>query len=488
MNNHRTRPLRLFGQSFVTALGLASLAGPCAADVMSELDSNSYAQNMTVEKHLFDGMNRRTKFQFMTQGNRRYLFQGDANGHSIVIDVSDAMYPRVISEYQFEGFQIQLAYNEFVDKWILITSAAPAMTDITRGENKDLPGLRGIKIYDATDPTAITHISDWSTDKGNPARTLQTGSGTHRNFYDGGRYAYLDTAPDNSYVNYEYARANGLQIIDLSDPSNPQWVADWWIEGMREGEEEAYREWPHAGDVDSVASMHGAFVPPMRIEEGGKYSYSAWGSYGVIIHDLSDIESPQIAGRWSPGYKKGGIQFHAVDSTRVDRGFVIASPEPIKPECMESWHDVYILDVTDPENIEPLATLPVPEPPDTAPYRTFCEKRGRFGTHNAPHVKAPGKVDPNFTCYTYFNAGLQCFDITNPREPIISAYFIPRQGGDLRRPPSYYRDTDNVFIEWDRSLIWLATTTGIYLLSSPDLGEPIFERRPVESWSLPSLN
>lgn len=135
-----------------------------------------------------------------------------------------------------------------------------------------------------------------------------------------------------------------------------------------------------------------------------------------------------------------------------------------------------------------MAALPVPQPPETAPYGNFCEKRGRFGTHNAPHVKAPGNVDPNLTCYTYFNAGLQCFDITNPREPTISAYFIPRQGGDLREPPSYYRDTDNVFIEWDRRLIWLATTTGIYLLSSPELGEPILEPRPVESWSLPSLN
>ena len=72
--------------------------------------------------------------------------------------------------------------------------------------------------------------------------------------------------------------------------------------------------------------------------------------------------------------------------------------------------------------------------------------------------------------------------------PFISSYFIPPQGGDLEVPKSYTRNTDNVFIEWDRKLIWTATDTGLYLLTTPELGDPILESAPVTEWNLTDLN
>ena len=172
----------------------------------------------------------------------------------------------------------------------------------------------------------------------------------------------------------------------------------------------------------------------------------------------------------------------------MDRGILLAAPEALAPDCNEPYHDTYILDVSDPSQPTALSTLPVPQPPAEAPYTDFCQKRGRFGPHNAPHIKAPGKVDPNFTCYTFFNAGLQCYDISDPKKPTIAAYFIPPQGGDLEDPGSYTRNTDNVFIEWDRKLIWVATDTGLYLVTSPQLGEPVLEPMAVTEWTLQGLN
>ena len=68
------------------------------------------------------------------------------------------------------------------------------------------------------------------------------------------------------------------------------------------------------------------------------------------------------------------------------------------------------------------------------------------------------------------------------------AYFIPPQGGDLKKFGSYDRTVDNVLIEWDRNIIWAATDTGLYALSCPNLGKPILDPMPVAEWSLDKLN
>jgi len=58
----------------------------------------------------------------------------------------------------------------------------------------------------------------------------------------------------------------------------------------------------------------------------------------------------------------------------------------------------------------------------------------------------------------------------------------------LKQFGSYDRTVDNVFIEWDRNIIWTATDTGLYALSCPNLGKPILDPLPVAEWSLDKLN
>jgi uncharacterized protein (TIGR02246 family) len=471
-------------------------------DSLPYLDQNTYVHHMAIRAHLA-GQDRRYKMQMWAEGERRYIFQGGSpRGH--VIDVTDPLDPTVIAESAFEGRQIQLAYNESIDKWILMTGAAPPLIRASKeyphgkyddptaySRVKDYEGLRGVRFYDATDPLNLTLLSEFSTDLGDPARTLQTGGGTHRDYYDGGRYAYLDAAPDDSFANQESpvrVHTHGVMVVDVADPSEPKHVSTWWMPGQRSEETEAYEQWREHGDQHSFTGMHGAFYVPEKSEDGGRYSYSPWGSLGVLIHDLENIEQPRLVGRFQAPYQPGAIAFHAVDPSRVDRGILLAAPEALAPDCNEPYHDTYILDVTDPSQPTALSTLPVPQPPADAPYEDFCQKRGRFGPHNAPHIKAPGNVDPNFTCYTFFNAGLQCYDISDAKKPTIAAYFIPPQGGDLDDPGSYTRNTDNVFIEWDRKLIWVATDTGLYLVTSPQLGEPVLEPMAVTEWTLQGLN
>src|SRR5215831_5504629 len=136
------------------------------------LDRNSYAKNMRVLGVFQLGEERGHKLQMMAVGSRRYILQ---NGD--VIDVSDPRAPKLVKHAAFRGSQLQVAYNRKLGKWILVTGASSPITSSTptapNGKHDDPsliektkqgPGLRGIRIWDATDPANIVLLSEFATD------------------------------------------------------------------------------------------------------------------------------------------------------------------------------------------------------------------------------------------------------------------------------------------------------------------------------------
>ena len=466
---------------------------------LTYLDRRMYIRNMEIIAHILPGKDRGGKMQMMSAGTQRYLFQqGD------VFDVTNARNPKLYNQHGFQGSQLQLAYNAKLKKWILMTGAGAPITSSTptapNGKYddpklldawKNYKGLRGVRFFDATAPSKILKLSEFSTGA--------TGSGTHRNYYDGGQYAYLDTAPDDTFIHQPwYARPliNGNMIVDASDPANPKEVSMWWVPGSRKGEEAEYEKWQWSQikyehmDQTPFAGLHGPVYVPKKIEDGGNRGYGGWGCLGLIIHDLSDVKNPKVIGRFEPPpqYGSAGVAFHTIWCGMLDRGFVIGNGETTNPDCNQIYLPIWVIDVRDEKHPTPVAQFPRPVPPPEAPYRDFCFKRGRFGAHNPPHLKAPGKISANFTAYSYFIGGLRCYDVGDPYRPEEVAYFVPPQGGDLKEWGSWNRTVDNVFIEWDRNLIYCAADTGIYVLSCPSLGKPILDPMPVTEWSLPNLN
>lgn len=492
-----------------TGMALAGAAVPALANrhpkalpmSLTYLDRRTYIHNMEVIAHFAPGTRRGGKMQMMSIGNRRYMFQaGD------VLDVSDPRNPRMYNPKGFEGGQVQLAYNKNLKKWILMTGAdaakpvssvehpAPKYDDPTSvNVERNYKGLRGVRFYDATDPSKIVKLSEFSTGA--------TGSGTHRNYYDGGKYAFLDTAPDDTFIHQPYyirPLVNGNMIVDCSDPLNVKQISHWWVPGSRKGEEAEYEKWaisklvpPNvAPDQTPVAGLHGPVYVPRKIEDGGTRGYGSFGSNGMRILDVSDPAHQKEVGKFEPPpqYAGMGFGFHTIYCGILDRGFVLTNGENQNPDCNMIFLPIWVVDIRDERNPVPVAQLPRPVPPPEAPYSDFCFKRGRFGAHNPPHLKAPGKPHPDFIAYSYFNAGLRCYDIGNPYRPDEVAYFIPPQGGDLNRFGSWNRTVDNVFIEWDRNLIYCAADTGLYVLSCPNLGKPTLDPMPITEWSLEKLN
>ncbi len=67
---------------------------------------------------------------------------------------------------------------------------------------------------------------------------------------------------------------------------------------------------------------------------------------------------------------------------------------------------------------------------------------------------------------------MQFFDVSDPADPEVSAYFVPKAYGRDTADYAYGNQTHGVYVEWDRNIAWALTNHGIYALSSKVLGKP----------------
>jgi hypothetical protein len=140
-----------------------------------------------------------------------------------------------------------------------------------------------------------------------------------------------------------------------------------------------------------------------------------------------------------------------------------------------------MIDVNDPANPTIRGTLPRPVPPHNAPFTDYCQRRGSFGPKRSGYYTQPGIGRVGIVPYAFYNAGVQIFDVSGSSDPTIVAYFVPRF--DTERVPDYARGNlaHGIYVEYDRNLIWLFANHGMYVLSTPVLGEPSFEA-PAKPW------
>ena len=91
-----------------------------------------------------------------------------------------------------------------------------------------------------------------------------------------------------------------------------------------------------------------------------------------------------------------------------ERNLLFASSEASQWGCDKTpmnWAGV--IDNKDPAKPRLMSIFPPPRPPKDAPYKSFCDKEGRFGPHNTvmelhnPDVHRQG----NHIYITWFNAG-----------------------------------------------------------------------------------
>jgi hypothetical protein len=209
---------------------------------------------------------------------------------------------------------------------------------------------------------------------------VRTGNtGTHRNSYPGGKYAYLSAGMPGF-------KGNILVILDVSDPKSPKEAGRWWMPGQKEGGPPAA---PPTG-------FHG----PAVISPDGNMASMGYGS-AVVNLDISDIAQPKPVGSltFSPPFISAGSQSQHTVLPPWDRKLLYANSEASAEDCdTDALNCAGLIDNKDPAKPRLISLFPVPVPPPDAPYKDFCDKGGRFGPHNTnqeihlPDVEKPGNL------------------------------------------------------------------------------------------------
>jgi hypothetical protein len=380
---------------------------------------------------------------------RWYLYLGHLweRGWTIV-DVTDASNPKVLKFIPGPAntWTIQMELHDN----LMITALQKFTAEW--GADPEKPFDEGILLWDISDPVNPKQLSHWKTGA----------TGTHRNGYPGGKYAYLSAGMPGF-------KGNILEIVDVSDAKNPKEAGRWWATGQKEGE-------PQTGG-GAMAGFHG---PPVI---DGRTAYMGYGS-AVVILDINDVSQPKVIGRldFNPPFKGGATSMHDVLPIPGKSALFVNSeggggdtPQQ-PPTCTGPLDFAAMVDVKDPSKPRLMSLFPLPAPPKDAPFSDFCDKGGRFGPHNTnleyhlPDVEKQGDL----IYLTYFNAGLRIYDIKDPRMPKEVGWFIPptptKRIGPL--PAKLVTQTEDVLVDTRGNIYITDKQWGLFVLRYTGEGEP----------------
>ena len=372
-------------------------------------------------------------------GGQRFLYLGHLwdNGWTVV-DVTDASKPRPLA--YIEGppntwtLQVQAADG------LLLTSMEHPPEEW--GFESAKANFEGVAIFDiGADPICPPLLGEFRTG----------GTGTHRNFYVGGRFAYLAANPQGF-------KGHLLVVLDVDDPSDPKEISRWWVPGQHVA----------GGEVpEHEYYLHGpAFVT-------GDLAYLGYGGAGLVILDVTDPEAPK---------QLGGLEFRGFGSVLgchsvvpiPGSSLVAANSEAIDEDGNEGYNYCFIVDVADPSRPVVIGSVPQPVPQSGTGLRSYFAKGGRFGPHNQHHPDN-GLVyrGADLLFMTYFNAGLRVFDITEPRAPIEVGCYVAEK--PIRRfgvmPQQLETQFEDVLVDRRGNIFCTDKNWGLFVFRADALDE-----------------
>lgn len=280
------------------------------------------------------------------------------------------------------------------------------------------PGTAGMTIWDVSDPEDPTVLGIWRTE----AR------GTHRNFYDGGRYVHAAASLPGF-------QGNIYAAIDIADPENPQLVGKWWYPGQDIGGAGGLRAGGHeAFETQRAYSGSGIFLHGGAYRSGNRV-YCPWANAGLVVLDIDDITQPRLVSNLLVHPPLGNSMAVHTAVPLPERNLVLINDEALKERRGDPPNFAAVVDISDESNPVLISLFPVPQPPDGAPADYFS-RGGRFGPHNQHQPQGQSCLAPvdGLVYLTYFNAGLQLFDITDPLSPKIVGFWIPDEPSARRGP------------------------------------------------------
>jgi hypothetical protein len=256
----------------------------------------------------------------------------------------------------------------------------------------------GVLVWSVQEPGQPTLLGSW--DSG--------GTGTHRNFYAGGRYAHLA-------ANAHGLRGHRYVVLDLADPARPVEVGEWLL--------------PEQRIASRIAPEREGYYLHGPAHVVGDRAYLPYGVAGAIILDVSDPRSPREVGRLRPDASLGSVQGVHSFVPVPERRIAIINSEAHEEDCRPDPGRPYmaLVDLAVESTPHILSYFPEPVPPPGAPWSSFCGRGGRAGPHNQHHDNGLAHLfhSDHLVYVAHFNAGLRLYDTSDPERVREVGYFLP---------------------------------------------------------------
>jgi hypothetical protein len=261
----------------------------------------------------------------------------------------------------------------------------------------------GFRVYDIRDPSAPRLLCHRRTG----------GVGVHRFDLDD-RFAYISTEMAG-YV------GNILVVYDLSDPANPVEVGRYADPGQHAA----------AGETPSWPGQKHRLHHALRF---GDELWAAWWHAGFRVLDASDLTAIRRVGAWDHprAFLEPTLTVMPLPDRVNGRRYAVAVDEEHDHRPGSHHAFLWVLDVTDLNAIEPVATFDVSERDSP-----FSRAGGRFGAHQFAERQTGAEIT-----LAWFSGGVRVVDLSDPLAPREVAWAIPAPRGGNPAPQTNDVDVD----------------------------------------------
>jgi hypothetical protein len=334
------------------------------------------------------------------------------NGGVRVFDLKDPSNPKEVAVFA----------NEIPNTWqekVIVQSvntpqfkgdlAVVSVQQTSRNNPARPTSFGGVLLYDVSDPYNPKKLGFYQLDR--------RVTGTHELFLttQGDRAILLASNPYADY--YTHGAEKDFQIIDVTDPTNPEKI---W-----EFDPRILPEVPENFDgyywTDPNNRQRPVFNHSVITDHNGQYAYVSMWDLGTVIFDIRDPKNPVYLGRTEFASNKKGS---AHSAALARGGNILIETREVSNPVGEGYESAYgytrIFDISDKTNPKLLSefttNLTFDIPPTSAGRTTFAKT-----------VHDP-KVQGNTLYLSYYSGGVLAVDITDPSQPTEIGRYTPEKG------------------------------------------------------------
>ncbi len=345
-----------------------------------------------------------------------YLATDGAYAGFLIIDISDARNPTLVSQYRTEGGASQEAVPSWDGNWVFMNRqrtapAASILADPSRGTGY---GIDIVDVSDKANPRFESFV---------PVEV----AGTHVMAYHemgGKRYLIYNGQPLRQGLPtgdvYTAPAGNLIRIAEFTDVGGTMTLVP-------------VGEFRYDGSV-TARSSQGCFPHDMWIEAhpetGQEIMYVAHWDCGALTVDVTNPAAPTLLGAYDDPAPSNFNRIHYFRPDPTPRGgriIAYSGPEiaqsPGEPGLIRAY------DVTDPAAIDQIGTWRLPGDVE----------------NDMPYLFTPHNFDYNgdLMAVAHYHAGVWILDVSDPTAPRAVAYFLPHGEVDAPWDRAVWRKTPN---------------------------------------------